>query len=135
MNKERINMLGNMGTYIDDNSVFTFQIGSRIKAPDTGNYFASKEGMLPHIHFLNVDGLNVAARGHNNMGCERIEHDIKRNRLFPRLISKQINFLYGKGLFPYTESMVDNKLTRVWEAQPQITEWLEIGRASCRERV
>lgn len=126
MSTKNISMMGNLGTFVDDNSVISFQMGSQIKTDQWGHdRTPDKHNTFPTIRFLNVEGLNVCARGADNKGCERMEQDIKSNRLFPRLISKQINFLYGKGLFPYVENMVDNKLQRVWQPQPQITDWLD----------
>ena len=118
-------MFGNLGCYVDDNSVISFQVGASITGQDPFERSSRKEAnTLPVIRFLSINGYNVCARGVDNMGCERIEKDIKRNRLFPRLIAKQVNFLYGKGLYSFKDKIVNGKFQRVWEENETITEWL-----------
>lgn len=124
MNKEKIDMMGNFGSYIDENNVITFQIGSsssilesEIGVDRTTSIFVPK--------FMDVEGYQVATRGTDNRSCERIEKDIKSNRLLPRLIDKQVKFLYGKGLMTYREVVVDNKIKREWITFPEVKSWLE----------
>ncbi|NCB26995.1 MAG: hypothetical protein EOM62_16280, partial [Bacteroidia bacterium] len=98
-----IQMMGNVGYCIDDGNVISFQVGSNPMAsvldmdqdPEYKNLPANG---INGLRWLTVDGYQVAARGRNNRLVEEIEHDFKKNRLIPRLISKQINMLYGKGL-------------------------------------
>ncbi len=121
----RIEMLGNLGAYVDDENVITFNIGasttSDLKRDRGGDTVRSV--FVPT--YLNVEGYKVCSRGSDNKSCERIEVDIKRNRLLPRLIDKQIKLLYGKGILPYTEGIQGNKVVREWKHVPEITAWLE----------
>ncbi len=122
-----IKMYGNLGAYVDDDNVITFELGSsttssldrkRLDDDTPSNFFVPK--------FMNVDGYHVASRGPDNRNCEQIEKDIKSNRLLPRLIDKQNKFLYGKGIFIYTESVVNSKVVRVWEQMPEaVQKWLD----------
>lgn len=118
-------MLGNLGAYVDDENVITFNIGasttSDLKRDRGGDTVRSV--FVPT--YLNVEGYKVCSRGSDNKSCERIEVDIKRNRLLPRLIDKQIKLLYGKGILPYTEGIQGNKVVREWKHVPEITAWLE----------
>lgn len=118
-------MLGNLGAYVDDENVITFNIGSSttsdLKRDRGGDTVRSV--FVPT--YLNVEGYKVCSRGSDNKSCERIEVDIKRNRLLPRLIDKQIKLLYGKGILPYTEGIQGNKVVREWKHVPEITAWLE----------
>lgn len=117
-------IFGNIGTYIDDNNVITFQIGSASSAMRS-DFVDNQKRVLFVPQFTNVDGYQVASRGTDNRNCEQIEKDIKSNRLLPRLIDKQVKLLYGKGLIPYTEAVVDGKVQRVWQYIPEVTAWLE----------
>ena len=125
MSKSKTEMFGNLGAYIDDNNVITFQIGgaSSVMRSDFGVDNPTRTIFVPR--FTNVDGYQVASRGDDNRSCDRIEKDIKSNRLLPRLIDKQIKLLYGKGLLPYTESIIDGKVQRVWQQVPEVSTWLE----------
>lgn len=120
-----IEMIGNFGNYIDDNNVISFQIGAGLSMDeyDENHTRVKKDVFVPR--FQDVNGYKVASRGNDNRSCERIESDIKSNRLLPRLIDKQVKFLYGKGLMTYKEEIVDNKLVRVWEKIDEIFNWLE----------
>lgn len=124
-----IQMMGNVGYCIDDGNIISFQVGSNPMAsvldmdqdPEYKNLPANGIGGL---RWLTVDGYHVAARGRNNRLVEEIEHDFKKNRLIPRLISKQINMLYGKGLCVYKAVLQDGKPVRQWTDVPAITDWL-----------
>lgn len=120
----KVEMLGNMGTYIDDNNVISFQVGAGISMDEYESFTrVKKEIFVPR--FMNINGFHVYSRGTDNRSCERIEKDIKSNRLLPRLIDKQVKFLYGKGLLPYRERVVEGKVVRVWEQVDELTQWLE----------
>jgi hypothetical protein len=124
MSEENINMLGNIGTYVDDNNVITFQIGSSTSLRDDFGVNNPNRVIFTPA-FTKVDDFQVASRGKDNRSCEQIEKDIKNNRLLPRLIDKQIKLLYGKGLMPYTEGIVDGKMQRVWQEIEPRKAWLE----------
>ena len=114
----QIDMWGNLGCYLDDNNVITFQVGtnpgtSLMREMDQDERPVSGYNRNISFRWLNVDGYNVYSRGADNRKCERIEADIKNNRLLPRLISKQINMLYGKGPRIYKEKLQDTSYTRM----------------------
>ena len=58
------------------------------------------------------------------MKCEEVASDIKKNRLLPRLITKQVSMLYGYGLAVYKPAIVDGKLQKQWVDCPEIMDWL-----------
>ena len=118
-----IKMMGNLGCYLDENNVISFQTGMSLSSNDADDF--SSEWKQPEIQWLSAGGYNVYARGTNNCQCEEIEQDIKRNRLLPRLINKQVNMLYGKGPAIYIERKVNNKISREWTEQPKIQQWLD----------
>lgn len=119
---------GNLGCYLDDNNVITFQVGtpgtSLTREMDQERPVSGYNRNISY-RWLNVDGYNVYSRGMDNRKCERIEADIKNNRLLPRLISKQVNMLYGKGPRIYKEKLLDNKVVREWTEVPAIQDWLD----------
>lgn len=122
-----IQRLGNLGCYIDDNNAITFQIGSTPYArmeDDTDEFLGVKNEAVA-MQWLNINGYNAYCRGTDNRQCERIEKDIKRNRLLPRLISKQVNMLYGRGPKIYKETLKEGKPAKEWTEEPLIQEWLE----------
>ena len=116
-------MIGNQGCYVDKNNVITFQVGAGLAPADIGYTESNLHFFIPR--FTNVDGYKIYSRGKNNRGCEQIEKDIKSNRLLPRLISKQINLLYGKGLHLYREVMTDGGPKRTWHSIPEVQQWLD----------
>lgn len=116
-------MIGNVGCYVDDKNVISFQVGAGLAPTDIGYTDRGMHFFTPQ--FTNVDGYKVYSRGKNNRGCEQIEKDIKSNRLLPRLVSKQINLLYGKGLHIYKEDIVGGELKRTWHSIPEVKDWLE----------
>ena len=118
---KELNMVGPLGYYVDDNAVISFQTGGPLQESE-------EFPVLPYAsanRWLNVGGYNVYARGLANRQCEEIERDFKHNRLLPRLISKQVNMLYGKGPAIYLPVREDNKLIRRWIDEPRIQGWLE----------
>lgn len=123
-------LIGNVGTYVDDKNSFTFQVGSTPSArlgdeddPGFDNRLGGRGAFA--MQWLNVSGYNVYARGDNNLKCEELENDIKKNRLLPRLISKQINMLYGSGPSIYKSSITNGKRVKEWVEEPTIMAWLE----------
>ena len=106
MSKSNLKMVGNFGCYLDDDNVISFQIGDRPMAsvlePDP--MFPLSGGSLPDTQWQSIQGFQVCSRGFNNMKCEEVASDIKKNRLLPRLITKQVSMLYGHGLAVYKET-------------------------------
>lgn len=119
-------IMGNMGCYIEDGNIISFQMGDE---PSFGmeetRRFAPIYNSIPELQWLCVDGFNIASRGANNMKCEEIEHDIKKNRLMPQLIRKQVKMLYGNGPAVYKPVMKEGKFVKEWVECPEIQEWLE----------
>ena len=81
-------------------------------------------GSLPDTQWQSIQGFQVCSRGFNNMKCEEVASDIKKNRLLPRLIAKQVSMLYGHGLAVYKPAIVDGKLQKQWVDCPEIMDWL-----------
>lgn len=119
-------MIGNMGCYLDENNSFTFQLGTNpVSVADDEGFGKEEPETFRGIQWLHVKGYNVAARGYNNRECDELESDIKNNRLLPRLITKQVNMLYGSGPAIYKMVYRDGKKIKEWMEQPVIQEWLE----------
>lgn len=120
---DNIEMIGNVGNYMDEHNVFSFQYGSGFVPAD--RFFTNTvPGLMGQQHWLSVQGYNVAMRGWNNLQCEELESDIKKNRLLPKLINKQCTMLYGHGPFIYKRAFIDNKIQKQWIEVPQVQEWL-----------
>ena len=122
-----VQIIGNMGCYVDDNHSFSFQMGSNPSMAITNDPGFTNE--IPSLSmpqtWLSVKGFNVAARGSNNRLVEEMQKDIKENRLLPRLYSKQVNMLYGQGPALYIKSFENNKIVKNWTDIPEVTTWLE----------
>jgi hypothetical protein len=121
-----VQMIGNMGCYLDDSNTFTFQTGANpmntLSDPGFENEIPSLS--LPQS-WLSVKGYNVAARGSNNHLIEEQEKEIKENRLLPRLFAKQQNMLYGQGPALYIKQFENNKISKQWTEVKAVTDWLE----------
>lgn len=118
-------MLGNMGCYLDDNNIISFQIGTNPASFSMDPGFESPAlETFGTIQWMNVQGYKVAARGPGNRQCIEIERDIKNNRLLPELIAKQCRMLYGTGLTVYRTVIENNEKRREWEKHPVIESWL-----------
>lgn len=82
MSKSNLKMVGNFGCYLDDDNVISFQIGDRPMAsvlePDP--MFPLSGGSLPDTQWQSIQGFQVCSRGFNNMKCEEVASDIKKNR-------------------------------------------------------
>lgn len=127
MSKNDLKMIGNYGCYLDDDNVISFQLGdaprSSILEPDP-LFPAYMNIAFSEPQWQSIQGFQVCNRGYNNRKCEEIASDIKQNRLLPRLITKQVNMLYGHGPAVYIPKIVDGKLTKEWVDCPEITDWL-----------
>ena len=118
-----ISMLGNVGNYVDDNNVISFQIGSSITMDEP--LFERGKTTIFTPSYQTVDGYKVCSRGSDNRDCERVEAAFKSNRLLPRLIDKQFKFLYGKGIGTYIEKQEGDKSERKWIVIPEWQAWLD----------
>lgn len=127
MSKSNLKMVGNYGCYLDDDNVISFQIGdtplSSVLDPDP-MFPVLNDSNFPDMQWQSIQGFQVCSRGFNNLKCEEIASDIKKNRLLPRLITKQVNMLYGHGLSVYKPTIVDGKLQKEWVDCPTVTDWL-----------
>lgn len=126
--QQHIELQGCLGLYINDSEVISFQLGDGdlLDAIQRNRSIymdpVATEGL---VRWMSVKGYNIAARGWNNLKCEEVASDIKHNRLLPRLISKQVNMLYGMGPAVYKLGLIDGKVKRNWEEVPRIQNWLE----------
>lgn len=139
MKDDQIEIHGNVGNYIQDGNVLSFQIGEGQQLFDTPSVAVpwSQTSALHEHHWLGIQGYQVVMRGRQNTLCDEITHEIKENRLLPRLYSKQIKMLYGHGPAIYRQSLKDNKLVREFTTLPDVDDWLqtwdERGMASVQE--
>ena len=114
---DSVEMLGNYGYYAENGNVISFQLGTNPTEGLKDPGFVNSNTILPvDYNWQSIGGFNVCSRGANNMKCEEVENDIKKNRLLPRLITKQVNMLYGLGPAIYIKSIKDGKLVKtvVW---------------------
>ena len=127
MSKSNLKMIGNYGCYLDDDNVISFQIGdkpiSSMLDPDP-MFPVLNDSSFPDMQWQSIQGFQVCSRGFNNLKCEEIASDIKKNRLLPRLITKQVNMLYGHGLSVYKPTIADGKLQKEWIDCPEVIDWL-----------
>lgn len=127
MDMGTLKMAGDYGCYVDENSVISFQIGERpsASAPAIDPTLTEAAGLAAgEERWLGVRGFQVYCRGANNLKCEEIARDIKRNRLLPRLISKQVAMLYGHGPAVYVGRVEGGRPRREWVDCPRISDWL-----------
>lgn len=124
-----LKMWGNLGCYLDESNVVTFQVGSDptmqvgMEQEDYNTSYLNKNTF--QLRWINVDGYNICARGLDNHECEQITKNIKKNRLLPSLIDKQIKMLYGRGPRIYKEKIEDGKIIKEWIVQEDIQNWLK----------
>lgn len=127
MSKSNLKMIGNYGCYLDDDNVISFQIGdkpiSSVLEPDP-MFPVLNDSDFPDMQWQSIQGFQVCSRGFNNLKCEEIASDIKKNRLLPRLITKQVNMLYGHGISVYKPTIADGKLQKEWVDCPEVIDWL-----------
>ena len=108
--------------------VLSFQLGDRPMGSSVLNDPGFERTVMQPVipRWLNIQGYNVYARGDHNLQCEEQEYTIKRNRLHPRLIDKQVKFLYGLGPHGYfITTDAEGKLQRKWFRDPEVFSWLE----------
>lgn len=121
-----VKMLGDYGCYIDENNVISFQVGDNPRTGmDDPGFSVGDYNPLPDMQWQSINGYQVCSRGYNNMKCEEVAADLKKNRLLPRLITKQANMLYGKGPAVYQTVFADGKFKREWIECPEIMNWLD----------
>lgn len=125
---KNIQTIGNMGLCIKDGEVISFQMGDTpsmsVLGVDQG--FPVPTADTPgRINWRNILGYKVASRGYNNLKCEEVTRDIKKNRLLPRLITKQVAMLYGQGPAVYKASIVNGGIERTWVTYPEVQAWLD----------
>lgn len=125
---DNVEMIGNYGYYLNDSGVISFQLGSD-SGPTTGlnepGIINSNAYTPSDLSWQSIGGYNICSRGSNNAKCEEVELDIKRNRLLPRLITKQVNMLYGLGPAVYVRKIENGKLIKEWVDCREIMEWFE----------
>ena len=125
---DSIEIHGNVGNYIQDGNVLSFQIGEgRQLFDDAAVRVPWGDGMpaLHEHHWLGIQGYQVVMRGRNNTLCDEVTREIKENRLLPRLYSKQIKMLYGHGPAVYRQTLKDNKLVREYTPLPEVDDWMQ----------
>ena len=124
---DQIEIHGNVGNYIHDGNVISFQLGTNTQLFEGPSLvLPSTLAGIRHEHqWLSIGGYQVLMRGFNDLLIDEITKEIKENRLLPRLYGKQIKMLYGHGPMLYTTSIEDNKLRRQFVVVPEVQQWLE----------
>lgn len=124
---DQIEIHGNVGNYIHDGNVISFQLGTNTQLFEGPSLvLPSTLAGIRHEHqWLSIGGYQVLMRGFNDLLIDEITKEIKENRLLPRLYGKQIKMLYGHGPMLYTASIEDNKLRRQFVVVPEVQQWLE----------
>ena len=124
---DQIEIHGNVGNYIYDGNVISFQLGTNTQLFEGPSLvLPSTLAGIRHEHqWLSIGGYQVLMRGFNDLLIDEITKEIKENRLLPRLYGKQIKMLYGHGPMLYTASIEDNKLRRQFMVVPEVQQWLE----------
>ncbi len=124
--KDKIEVHGNVGNYISDGNIISFQIGDgqQLFSDPSIRVPWGSTAMLHDHQWLGVQGYQVCMRGRNNTLCDEITMEIKQNRLLPRLYSKQIKMLYGHGPALYVQTIKDGKLRREYTTLPDVADWL-----------
>ena len=120
------------GCYLHENNEIPLQLGDKpisSALPPDPLFPTTIDYLQSDTRWLSIQGFQICSRGYNNRKCEEIAQDIKKNKLLPRLISKQVNMLYGHGPAVYLPRITDGKLQRKWVECPEITEWLESWKA------
>lgn len=125
-------MYGNLGAYVDENNIISFQMGSNPSGVfDEGFSNASNLLVANQQTWLSANGYQIAARGSNNLLVEEIERDIEQNRLLPRLYNKQMTILYGEGPMLYKKRIVNNQIVKeyqeVKQVNPALNSWMMNG--------
>lgn len=128
MKNEQFEMVGKVGYFTDEGTTLSFQMGadpiSSMLHPADPNFVVDESSFSERTRWMSVGGYQLACRGWNDRQCEEVAKDIKKNRLLPRLITKQCDMLYGLGPAVYKLGLVNGKVKRMWENVPQISEWL-----------
>lgn len=126
---DQIEIHGNVGNYLYDGNVISFQLGENATLFSSTNMplmLPSQQMPIAYQHlWLGLQGYQVLMRGANDMLIDEVTREIKMNRLLPRLYAKEIKMLYGHGPMPYTVSMKDGKLHRDFQDVREVRQWLE----------
>lgn len=125
---EQMDMYGNFGVFINEGTSYSFQVGSQASMPALDPDFQLPSSLLTlteQPHWMSINGYHILSRGWNDLKCLEVASDIKKNRLLPRLITKQCDMLYGNGPAVYKMGLVDGKIKRVWQEVPEIKAWLD----------
>ena len=125
MSKSNLKMVGNFGCYLDDDNVISFQIGDRPMAsvlePDPMFPLSEEVFRIRSAEHPGIPGVQPWLQQHEMRG-NRVRH--KEEPASARLITKQVNMLYGHGLAVYKPAIVDGKLLKQWVDCPEIMDWL-----------
>lgn len=118
--------LGRIGYYKDNDTTVTYQIGNTVDDWQADSYNKKSE-VLNNIAFPAVGrygNYNVLLKGSNNLLPDEISNMINKNRLLPKLLEKQVYWLFGKGLFVFRNTLNDGKIVREWINESPIYDWL-----------
>lgn len=74
--------------------------------------------------YQNVAGKRIVAYGPGNDLPVMVRDLVQDNNLAPGILQRQKGLLYGQGAFLYRHVIANGKITRQYDYDRQITEWL-----------
>lgn len=114
--------MNKLGIYNDGCHVLSYQIGDGSLSELISNSRKADNDAVTTL--LGVDGLRVLPRGNLNSLPDEIELNLKKHRLMPSVIDKQVKLLMGDGLGTYRLDYSDGKPVRKWEENATVRKWL-----------
>lgn len=119
---------GQLGSYVHEQTVLTYQVGDSPLENLIEDAFTlrTRKENLADGQILQVQDYRILTRGYDDTQIESVSRNIKRNRLLPEVIEKQVKIMYGEGLFLYKpEFSADGKLVRRWTKVQCVDDWLD----------
>jgi hypothetical protein len=110
----------NFGASFHDNQVMTFEV-SKLGVGES-EIFKKDFQFSYRTRPIKLSGYNVVPHGVDNLYPLEVKENVKKNRLLPELLEKQIKILYAKGIQTYIQK---DDFTREWKKQKDIFNWLE----------
>ena len=97
---------------LGENAVATYEIVAKEPATDMEELLHGNNVVFNNRR-LALGDYTVAVHGLYNMLPNEVSYFIRNNYLLPELMKKQVRYLYGRGLYLYSESIEDGKLKTV----------------------
>jgi hypothetical protein len=134
---ETFELSRHQGYYAGDSGVVTFEIKGRspLLDEDANEYAHLYAHLVDDNMTMQMQGYTVPLWGdRHNLYPQEVYNAVSENKLLPEILQKQVEFLFGKGPFLYTQ-LIDGeganaRLARVPVHDPEITAWLESWEAA-----